>query len=94
MVADVERLSLQEKRGRGWARRAMQAVPLSADSRGTIDMAAPADGAFLYVQNGTTGNIDGFRVAANGELTLVTRATEGLPKFSAEKGGMEGIVAA
>ncbi|RNG36040.1 hypothetical protein EEJ42_03525 [Streptomyces botrytidirepellens] len=73
---------------------AKQAVPLSADSRGTIDMAASADGAFLYVQNGTTGNIDGFRVAANGKLTLVTRATEGLPKFSAEKGGMEGIVAA
>ncbi|MGW4078990.1 lactonase family protein [Streptomyces asiaticus] len=73
---------------------AKQAVPLSADSRGAIDMAASADGAFLYVQNGTTGNIDGFRVEANGKLTLVTKATDGLPRFSAETGGMEGIVAA
>ncbi|WP_413804610.1 hypothetical protein [Streptomyces sp. OE57] len=72
---------------------AKQAVPLSADSRGAIDMAASADGAFLYVQNATTGNIDGFRIEANGKLTLVTKATEGLPRFSADTGGMEGIIA-
>ncbi|GGO91636.1 lactonase family protein [Wenjunlia tyrosinilytica] len=73
---------------------ARQAVPLSADSRGAIDIAASADGAFLYVQNATTGNVDGFRVEANGTLTLVTKATEGLPRFSPDSGGMEGIAAA
>ncbi|WP_020134967.1 hypothetical protein [Streptomyces sp. 351MFTsu5.1] len=45
---------------------------------------------FLYVQNATSGTVDGFRIGRNGSLTKVTTLT-GLPPFA--ESGMEGIVA-
>ncbi|WP_329098146.1 lactonase family protein [Actinomadura citrea] len=56
---------------------------------GTIDMTA--SGRFLYVQNATAGNVQGYAVNDDGSLRLVTTAT-GLPKF-ANGIGMEGIAA-
>lgn len=56
---------------------------------GTIDMTA--SGRFLYVQNATAGNVQGYTVNDDGSLRLVTTAT-GLPKF-ANGIGMEGIAA-
>ncbi|MGW5558215.1 lactonase family protein [Micromonospora sp. NPDC003944] len=56
---------------------------------GAIDMTT-SDG-FLYVQNATAGNVQGYEVNDDGSLKLVT-TVEGLPKF--ENGiGMEGIAA-
>ncbi|MFD9006879.1 hypothetical protein ACFV0T_39095 [Streptomyces sp. NPDC059582] len=48
------------------------------------------DAKFLYVQNATSGTVDGFRVGTDGALTKVTTIT-GLPSFAAF--GMEGIAA-
>ena len=59
-------------------------------SGGPIDLAASKGGRFLYVQNSGAGTIQGFRVGANGGLTLVTTIT-GLPAFHNQ--GMEGLVA-
>jgi DNA-binding beta-propeller fold protein YncE len=66
------------------------ATPPSAQSQGVIDIAVTEDAKFVYVQNATSGTIDGFRVEKNGSLTKVTTA-EGLPAFS--ESGMEGIAA-
>ncbi|MET9759418.1 beta-propeller fold lactonase family protein [Streptomyces sp. NPDC006372] len=66
------------------------ATPPSATSQGVIDIAVTKDAKFVYVQNATSGTIDGFRVGKNGSLTKVTTA-EGLPAFA--ESGMEGIVA-
>ncbi|MFD8425220.1 lactonase family protein [Streptomyces sp. NPDC059466] len=66
------------------------ATPPSASSQGVIDLAVTKDEGFLYVQNATSGTVDGFRVGANGSLTKVTTVT-GLPSFA--ESGMEGIVA-
>ncbi|WP_328743858.1 lactonase family protein [Streptomyces sp. NBC_00285] len=66
------------------------ATPPSAMSQGVIDLAVTQDEKFLYVQNGTSGTIDGFRIGRNGSLTKVTTAT-GLPPFA--ESGMEGIAA-
>ncbi|MFG1866951.1 hypothetical protein [Micromonospora arborensis] len=46
---------------------------------------------FLYVQNATAGNVQGYEVGKDGSLKLVT-TVEGLPKF-ADGIGMEGIAA-
>jgi len=48
------------------------------------------DERFLYVQNATSGTVDGFRTGRNGSLTKATTAT-GLPPFA--ESGMEGIAA-
>ncbi|MFJ8503484.1 lactonase family protein [Streptomyces avermitilis] len=61
----------------------------SGKSQGVIDIAVAAD-KFVYVQNATSGTVDGFRVGRTGALTKVTTVT-GLPAFA--KSGMEGIVA-
>jgi 6-phosphogluconolactonase (cycloisomerase 2 family) len=66
------------------------ATPPSARSRGVIDLAVTEDARFVYVQNATSGTVDGFRVEADGALTKVTTADR-LPAFGAS--GMEGIVA-
>ncbi|MEU9394543.1 beta-propeller fold lactonase family protein [Streptomyces sp. NPDC048324] len=62
----------------------------SAMSQGVIDLAVTQDERFLYVQNATSGTVDGFRIGRNGSLTKVTTAT-GLPPFA--ESGMEGITA-
>ncbi|KOU72343.1 hypothetical protein ADK57_09905 [Streptomyces sp. MMG1533] len=61
----------------------------SGKSQGVIDIAVAAD-KFVYVQNATSGTVDGFRVGRAGELTKVTTVT-GLPAFA--ESGMEGIAA-
>ncbi|MCX4572112.1 lactonase family protein [Streptomyces sp. NBC_01571] len=66
------------------------ATPPSAMSQGVIDLAVTKDDSFLYVQNATSGTVDGFRVGGNGSLTKVTTVT-GLPSFA--ESGMEGIAA-
>ncbi|MGW1723426.1 lactonase family protein [Streptomyces sp. NPDC002306] len=66
------------------------ATPPSAGSQGVIDLAVTKDAKFLYVQNATSGTVDGFRVGTDGALTKVTTVT-GLPSFAAS--GMEGIAA-
>jgi len=67
------------------------AKPAKAPGAGPIDLAATADGTLLYVQNTLAGTIEGFRVAANGDLTLVETQDHGLPVF-ADGSGMEGLV--
>ncbi|MFJ8019466.1 lactonase family protein [Streptomyces sp. NPDC096311] len=67
------------------------ATPPSAMSQGVIDLAVTADARFLYVQNATSGTVDGFRIGRDGHLTKVSTTT-GLPSFA--QSGMEGIVAA
>ncbi|MGW2642873.1 hypothetical protein [Streptomyces sp. NPDC001348] len=62
----------------------------SGKSQGVIDLAVTMDGRFVYVQNATSGTIDGFRVGRNGALTKGTTAT-GLPAFA--RSGMEGLAA-
>jgi len=66
------------------------ATPPSSKSQGVIDIAVTKDAKFVYVQNATSGTIDGFRVERNGSLTKVT-TVEGLPAFA--ESGMEGIAA-
>ncbi|MFJ9025782.1 lactonase family protein [Streptomyces sp. NPDC102259] len=61
----------------------------SAKSQGVIDIAVAED-RFVYVQNATSGTVDGFRVGRDGALTKVTTVT-GLPAFA--ESGMEGIAA-
>ena len=55
-----------------------------------IGIAVTGDAKFVYVQNATSGTVDGFRVEKNGALTKVT-TVEGLPAFA--DSGMEGIAA-
>ena len=62
-----------------------------APGAGPIDLAATADGGLLYVQNTLAGTVEGFRVGADGSLSLVTTLDKGLPVF-ADGSGMEGIV--
>ncbi|MDN3027207.1 beta-propeller fold lactonase family protein [Streptomyces sp. S.PB5] len=66
------------------------ATPPSSKSQGVIDIAVTKDAKFVYVQNATSGTVDGFRVEKNGSLTKVTTA-KGLPAFA--ESGMEGIAA-
>ncbi|MEV0905432.1 lactonase family protein [Streptomyces hokutonensis] len=66
------------------------ATPPSAKSQGVIDLAVTKDQKFLYVQNATSGTVDGFRIGRNGSLTKVGTTT-GLPPFA--ESGMEGIAA-
>jgi hypothetical protein len=54
------------------------AAPPSAESQGVIDLAVTKDEKFLYVQNATSGTVDGFRIGRNGSLTKVGTTT-GLP---------------
>ncbi|QJT07345.1 lactonase family protein [Streptomyces asoensis] len=61
----------------------------SGTSQGVIDIAVAED-RFVYVQNATSGTVDGFSVGRNGALTKVTTVT-GLPAFA--ESGMEGIAA-
>ncbi|WP_405951495.1 lactonase family protein [Streptomyces prunicolor] len=66
------------------------ATPPSAKSQGVIDLAVTKDQKFLYVQNATSGTVDGFRIGRDGSLTKVGTTT-GLPPFA--ESGMEGIAA-
>lgn len=52
---------------------------------GPTDIAATLDGRFLYVQVGTTGGVEGFRIKPDGTLAQIVTLT-GL-------GGLEGIAA-
>ena len=60
----------------------------TATDAGTVDAAATAHGEFVYVQAGLAGNVDGFRVNADGTLAGVGSIT--VPNAV----GGEGIVAA
>jgi 6-phosphogluconolactonase (cycloisomerase 2 family) len=60
----------------------------TATDAGTVDAAATAHGEFIYVQAGLAGNVDGFRVNADGTLAGVGSVT--VPNAV----GGEGIVAA
>ncbi|MER7182284.1 beta-propeller fold lactonase family protein [Streptomyces hyaluromycini] len=66
------------------------AAPPSARSQGVIDLAVTGDQKFLYVQNATSGTVDGFRIGRDGSLTKIG-TTDGLPPFA--ESGMEGIAA-
>ncbi|WP_406452784.1 lactonase family protein [Streptomyces sp. NBC_01622] len=66
------------------------ATPPSAKSQGVIDLAVTKDQKFLYVQNATSGTVDGFRIGRDGSLTKVGTTT-GLPSFA--ESGMEGMAA-
>ncbi|MFH0518587.1 lactonase family protein [Streptomyces sp. M41] len=66
------------------------ATPPSGRSQGVIDLAVTEDEKFVYVQNATSGTVDGFRVESDGALTKVT-TVEDLPAFG--ESGMEGIAA-
>ena len=59
----------------------------TATDPGTVDAAITADGRFLYVQAGGPGNVDAFRINADGSLTAVASLT--VPGAA----GGEGIVA-
>ncbi len=54
---------------------------------GTVDADATPDGAYLYVQTGAAGIVDGFKIHENGSLTSVGSVT--VPNAV----GGEGIVA-
>jgi 6-phosphogluconolactonase (cycloisomerase 2 family) len=54
---------------------------------GTVDSAATPDGAFLYVQAGKVGNVDAYRIGADGSLAAAGSVT--VPNAA----GAEGIVA-
>ena len=65
----------------------LQTVAGSTESGSTpTDMTLSGNGRFLYVRTGGTGSVHGFRVEADGSLTLVATAT-GVP------GGAQGIAA-
>ncbi|WP_329296440.1 lactonase family protein [Streptomyces pseudovenezuelae] len=66
------------------------ATPPSSASQGVIDIAVTGDAKFVYVQNATSGTVDGFRVERDGSLSKVT-TVKGLPPFA--ESGMEGIAA-
>ncbi|MFD8006336.1 hypothetical protein [Streptomyces mirabilis] len=53
-------------------------------------LAVTKDEKILYVQNATSGTVDGFRIGRNGALTEVGTTT-GLPPVA--ESGMEGIAA-
>ena len=55
---------------------------------GTIDLAVSDDGQSLYVQSGTTGIIDAFRIQTDGSITPIGSTTV------LDAVGFEGIVAA
>jgi 6-phosphogluconolactonase (cycloisomerase 2 family) len=57
---------------------------VAATEAGPIDMTTAARGRFLYVQTGSAGTVDQFRVNGNGSLTKLGVVT-GLPV------GQEGI---
>ncbi len=57
---------------------------------GPIDLAASADGRFLYVQESVDGTIGAYAVSNGGSLTRIQTVT-GLPAFATT--GMEGIAA-
>ena len=59
---------------------------VATTEQGPIDMATAADGRFLYVQTGTAGTVDEFRVNDDGTLTRLGNVA-GLPP------GQEGIAA-
>jgi Lactonase, 7-bladed beta-propeller len=59
----------------------------TATDAGTVDAAATPDGSFLYVQTGAQGNVDAFRVNADGSLGAIGSVT--VPGAA----GGEGIVA-
>jgi 6-phosphogluconolactonase (cycloisomerase 2 family) len=65
----------------------LTALGNTATDKGTVDAAATPDGRFLYVQAGGPGNVDAFRINANGSLTSIGSVT-----VPAAAGG-EGIVA-
>jgi 6-phosphogluconolactonase (cycloisomerase 2 family) len=67
-------------------------VPVAATTAAApIDQSVTADGRFVYVQDAGAGDVQGFRVRADGTLALVATVT-GLPSFTGST-GMEGIVA-
>ena len=59
----------------------------TTDTNGTVDADATPDGAYLYVQTGAAGIVDGFKIHENGSLTSVGSVT--VPNAV----GGEGIVA-
>jgi 6-phosphogluconolactonase (cycloisomerase 2 family) len=53
----------------------LTALGNTATDPGTVDAAASPDGRFVYVQTGALGDVDGFRVNADGSLTPVGSVT-------------------
>lgn len=72
---------------RGTGDGALRVLGATPTGTGTVDAAASSDGAFVYVQTGRTGGVDGFRVHPDGSLTAVGSVT--VPDAAAG----EGIVA-
>lgn len=70
--------------GAGGALTLLGATPTDG---GTVDASATPDGAFLYVQAGAQGTVDGYRISADGSLTAAGSVT--VPGAA----GGEGIVA-
>ena len=66
---------------------ALTLLGATATDAGTVDASATPDGAFLYVQAGKNGNVDGYRINADGSLTAVDSVA--VPGAA----GGEGIVA-
>jgi 6-phosphogluconolactonase (cycloisomerase 2 family) len=65
----------------------LRALGTTPTGPGTVDAAVSADGNNLYVQTGAAGNVDAFRIEANGALTAIGSVT--VPNAA----GGEGIVA-
>jgi 6-phosphogluconolactonase (cycloisomerase 2 family) len=65
----------------------LSALGLTMTGAGPVDAAASANGKYLYLQTGAAGNVDEFRIAADGSLTQLTTIT--VPGAA----GGEGIVA-
>jgi 6-phosphogluconolactonase (cycloisomerase 2 family) len=53
----------------------LTALGTTATDAGTVDAAASPDGRFLYVQAGAAGNVDAFRIGADGALTPIGSVT-------------------
>ena len=65
----------------------LTAVGTTGTDDGTVDAAATTDGRYLYVQAGKAGNVDEFKIGANGALSRIGTVT-----VPGAQGG-EGIVA-
>ena len=54
---------------------ALSLLGTTSTDAGTVDAAATPDGSFLYVQTGAQGNVDAFRVNADGSLAAIGSVT-------------------
>lgn len=54
---------------------ALTFIDNTATGAGTVDAAVSANGRYLYVQTGTAGNVDGFRINGDSSLTQIGSVT-------------------